>query len=73
MPNSDVLISSSLNNIDRHTRKPIVATPTILQDFNHHSTRNIAEESDEDLESGGSQSAKFQVNFNPLNCILYNF
>jgi len=61
MPNSDSLISNSLNNIDRHTRKPIVATPTILQDYQQYSTRNIAEEDDEDLESGrrsGSQSAK---------------
>ena len=32
-PNSDILISNSLNSIDKHTNKPIVATPVILQDY----------------------------------------
>ena len=32
-PNSDILISNSLNSIDKHTNRPIVATPVILQDY----------------------------------------
>ena len=52
-PNSDMLISNSLNAIDKHTMRPIAETPVVLQDYRQHYSSK-QQSGDLDLDREGS-------------------
>lgn len=53
-PNSDVQISKSLSSIDKHTMRPIAATPVLLQPYKDPRDHALLESLDEDSSSNNS-------------------